>query len=1091
VDFTYYLSGKYKVTAELGAVGAYSVLQCVDPEGSPVTLRLILESVLKDVQFPDVFLAEVQSMAAADSPHLVKVREVFKVGETFCIATEQVEGRTLDTIIRQQGAIPPEKARVWALQIAEGLKCLHGLNIIHGGVSSSEVIITPAGTVKLVVPGLAKHLVRTKTYPIDVIGDPNFMPPERVLGNPLDSKSDIFSFGMVLFHMVTGRLPATNDEEWAVLQKDIFKELPPPSQFNPRLPGEVDALIAKAISRFKPNRHKDIAELAAEVSAAFTGAAQPQPVQAPHKAAPVPVAKAPAPPKPAASSFDAKGAPPTKPFIPPVSVPKGIPISKDALPPIKTPFGERKQGLPAHIQKGPVPSPFSSAEFPIPRIPKLEPVDAKGGEPPGGRRIPKVLPPPEVRPAPEPARAQPPSEPVVSGPTPGVPESAKAHPQGAAPSAALPFAPPQGAPVKPSPLTHGAPVAKPPAAPKGAPAPEEIRRASPVSEETPRAAPISPGAPSEAAILSAAAPSLPEGAQPPTLEEILGAAPAIPRKPPAPVAQKGPMKPPPPAAQKGPMKPPPPAAQKGPMKPPFAAARDTFVKPPAAETPAAPPSGVGLSAYSPFRKAPGDMAPPIPQESIPWEDTALQGKIAPEEPTSRDGAAAAGATPQSDRVPAAGPIPQGDRVPAAGTMPQGERAQPAGPVSRDDRPKPTRTVEIPRAGIPQKTEPSVRDTVEMPQLSLQRAQGPKSFEAQRPAPTESPPSGTGATPPFMQRKGPLPPVIPLPSREETEGGEERQKEPAAPSKPASVRDSSSKVEAPKAREAPPRAAPISSRPAAAAPEKGRAPSVTEAPLYEKTRQRPPSSRLSLADEIAGEKKKKSPVGIIIVLGIVIAGLIFAIISFLPKPPKPHALTSPPSTSKGPVVSPASPGTKTPAKTPAKSPSPAKTPSPVKPPEKTPVESPSPAMTPEKTPAKSPTPVETAPATKTPSPKITPPETPSKPPVTKTPVKAALTPAVKITPSPVETPEKLTTKPTTVERSTVEPVKRTTRTTTVETTSTRPTTVRRTTVRPRTVRVTSVRRVTRVSTVRAPRPTTSRPVRVVTPRPAPTRIRINP
>ena len=222
-------------------------------------------------------MQEAKSASSLNHPHIVTVHEIDTVeGMTF-IAMEYIEGRTLDQVIPQRGLRYTEVLK-YAVQIAEGLAAAHAIGIIHRDVKPANVMVSGAGVVKVLDFGLAKHAGYPAPSPSGetvtmagespltrdgaIVGTVAYMSPEQAEGKPLDARSDIFSFGIVLYEMLTGRRPFAGDSQVSTMAALMNKEPKPVRQIVEGLPPEVDRLVSRCLRKDPARRIQTMADLA-------------------------------------------------------------------------------------------------------------------------------------------------------------------------------------------------------------------------------------------------------------------------------------------------------------------------------------------------------------------------------------------------------------------------------------------------------------------------------------------------------------------------------------------------------------------------------------------------------------------------------------------------------------------------------------------------------------------------------------------------------------------------------------------------------------------------------------------------------------
>ena len=193
---------------------------------------------------------------------------------------EYVAGQTLEQLIQQRGALPWPEALSCALQILEGIGHAHSLDILHRDLKPANVIVTPSGALKLMDFGIAQALGAARlTREGRIVGTLEYLAPERVQGKPADVRSDLYSAGVVLYEMLTGRLPFDIDSEYELLIAQVQKQPPAPRELGFDLPAEVEHAVMRALEKDPDRRYPDAASFAAALSALM-------PVPGSHSAAP-------------------------------------------------------------------------------------------------------------------------------------------------------------------------------------------------------------------------------------------------------------------------------------------------------------------------------------------------------------------------------------------------------------------------------------------------------------------------------------------------------------------------------------------------------------------------------------------------------------------------------------------------------------------------------------------------------------------------------------------------------------------------------------------------------------------------------------
>jgi predicted Ser/Thr protein kinase len=242
-----------------------------------VAYKVLPDALKENPQALKNFLREAKSAAQLNHPNIVTVYEIDRDGERDFIAMEFVEGETLSSAIAK--GVPLESALRYAMQIADALAAAHAAGIVHRDLKPGNVIVKSDGQVKVLDFGLAKRVAggvvdsRVPTLtgePLSALGTVAgtlaYMSPEQAEGRPLDARSDVFSFGVVLYEMLTGRRPFAGDSD-AELVSAILRDTPLPARsLRPELPEELDRILARALEKDVDRRYQRISDVNADLS---------------------------------------------------------------------------------------------------------------------------------------------------------------------------------------------------------------------------------------------------------------------------------------------------------------------------------------------------------------------------------------------------------------------------------------------------------------------------------------------------------------------------------------------------------------------------------------------------------------------------------------------------------------------------------------------------------------------------------------------------------------------------------------------------------------------------------------------------------
>ena len=258
------LAGRYELFERIGEGGMSVVYKAKDKLLNRfVAIKILKPEFIHDSKFIDSFRRESQSAASLSHPNIVNIYDVGREGNIHYIVMELIEGRTLSDYIKAQGAMSYPKVIALAKQIAAALAFAHKNHIIHRDVKPHNVMITPNGTAKITDFGIAKA-VNSATI-VDntegIIGSVHYFSPEQARGGYVDEKSDIYSLGIVMYEMLTGKVPFDGDNPVNIALMHINGEMVPPSQVVSGVPPALEHIILKCTDKYPVNRYASADEL--------------------------------------------------------------------------------------------------------------------------------------------------------------------------------------------------------------------------------------------------------------------------------------------------------------------------------------------------------------------------------------------------------------------------------------------------------------------------------------------------------------------------------------------------------------------------------------------------------------------------------------------------------------------------------------------------------------------------------------------------------------------------------------------------------------------------------------------------------------
>ncbi len=207
------------------------------------------------------FLREIRVHASLEHPNIAAVRTALRVEDQVVLIMELVEGTTLQTLINQTGGLPLAKAIDYISQALSALSFAHQNGVIHRDIKPSNIMITPAGDVKLMDFGIARTTAEhSLTSTGSTLGSLYYMSPEQVKGGALDGRSDLYSLGLTLYQAVTGVLPFTANQDFAIMSAHLTQAPTPPRDKNPSIPPELNRAILKSLAKNPAERFQTAAE---------------------------------------------------------------------------------------------------------------------------------------------------------------------------------------------------------------------------------------------------------------------------------------------------------------------------------------------------------------------------------------------------------------------------------------------------------------------------------------------------------------------------------------------------------------------------------------------------------------------------------------------------------------------------------------------------------------------------------------------------------------------------------------------------------------------------------------------------------------
>jgi serine/threonine-protein kinase len=276
------VGGRYALGELLGRGGMAEVRKGTDTRlGRTVAIKRLRTDLASDITFQARFRREAQSAASLNHPAIVAVYDTGEepasdgsgISQPY-IVMEYVAGRTLRDILREGRKILPERALEITSGVLSALDYSHRAGIIHRDIKPGNVMLTPSGDVKVMDFGIARAISdasSTMTQTAAVVGTAQYLSPEQARGEPVDSRSDVYSAGCLLYELLTGRPPFIGDSPVAVAYQHVREQAPPPSDHDTELPPEIDAIVMKSLAKRVEDRYQSAGAMRNDIERYLAG----------------------------------------------------------------------------------------------------------------------------------------------------------------------------------------------------------------------------------------------------------------------------------------------------------------------------------------------------------------------------------------------------------------------------------------------------------------------------------------------------------------------------------------------------------------------------------------------------------------------------------------------------------------------------------------------------------------------------------------------------------------------------------------------------------------------------------------------------
>ena len=270
------LDNRYKVIEKIGVGGMADVYRGYDELlGRTVAIKILHANFASDEGFVGRFKREAQNAGRLSHPNIVNMYDVGYDQGYHYIVMEYVEGQTLKEYIQERGKLSVDEAIKFAVAIAEGLEHAHAMGIVHCDIKPHNMLITKSGRLKVTDFGIARAMnsQNTMMYTNSVMGSAHYLSPEQASGKAIDGSTDIYSLGVVLYEMLTGRVPYEANTPIAVALKHVKDKLIPPTRYNPSIPPLLESVVMKALQKKPADRYRSVSEMIGDLrmSGGFAG----------------------------------------------------------------------------------------------------------------------------------------------------------------------------------------------------------------------------------------------------------------------------------------------------------------------------------------------------------------------------------------------------------------------------------------------------------------------------------------------------------------------------------------------------------------------------------------------------------------------------------------------------------------------------------------------------------------------------------------------------------------------------------------------------------------------------------------------------
>src|SRR5436305_8668030 len=266
--------GRYRIVRKLGAGGMANVYLAEDQElGRRVAIKILNERHANDEQFVERFRREAKNAAGLSHPNIVSIFDRGQAENTYYIAMEYLDGRSLKELITARGPAPIHVAVDYARQILAALRIAHRQGVVHRDIKPHNVLVDGEGRIKVTDFGIARAGPSQMTEEGSIIGTAQYLSPEQAQGAPVTPASDLYSVGIVLYELLTGEVPFSGETPVELAMKHLSRVPEPPSHLRPEIQRDLDFVVMRALAKSPEERYTSADEMDADLARIARGVA--------------------------------------------------------------------------------------------------------------------------------------------------------------------------------------------------------------------------------------------------------------------------------------------------------------------------------------------------------------------------------------------------------------------------------------------------------------------------------------------------------------------------------------------------------------------------------------------------------------------------------------------------------------------------------------------------------------------------------------------------------------------------------------------------------------------------------------------------